>query len=120
MEISIENAGPYTSVRLYGCLDSKGAGSIYDAIVGLGSSGPGKVIVDMAAVTHATRAGSSALLVAAKMLRARTGEKLMIYDASREVAALIEGSGHDHLIEVHSSPKVRSQFATRLNETGVI
>lgn len=120
MEISIENAGPFTSVRLYGSLDSRGAGSIYDAIIGLGSSGPGKVIVNMAAVTQATRAGSSALIVAAKMLRAKTGEKLLIYDASPEVAALVEGSGHDHLIEVHTSTYGLTRGVDHLTETGVI
>ncbi|WP_305985162.1 STAS domain-containing protein [Roseibium sp. MMSF_3544] len=120
MEINTENAGPYTSVRLDGRLDSKGAGSIYDAIIGLGSLGPGKVIVNMAAVTHATRAGSGALIVAAKMLRVRTGEKLLIYNASPQVAALIDGSGHNHLIEVHSSSNVQTHGVTQLNETGVI
>lgn len=120
MEIKIASAGPYTSVKLNGRLDGVGVGSIYDAIIGLGSLGPGKVIVNMAAVTHATRAGSSALIVAAKMLRARTGEKLLIYDASPEVASLFKGSGHNHLIEVHSSSKIQTHGVARLNETGVI
>lgn len=120
MEINIENAGPYTSVKLKGRLNSVGVGSIYDALIGLGSLGPGKVIVNMAAVTHATRAGSSALIVAAKMLRARTGEKLLICNASHQVASLIEGSGHNHLIEVHSSSKVHSHGLAKLSETGVI
>lgn len=120
MEINIEHAGPYTSVRLSGRLDSKGAGSIYDAIIGLGSLGPGKVVVNMAAVTQATRAGSSALIVAAKMLRANTGEKLLIHDASPQVAALVASSGHNHLIEVHSSTNDQTQGVDHLDETGVI
>ena len=119
MQINIENAGPYISVKLDGRLDSKGAGSIYDAIIGLGSLGPGRVIVNMAAVTHATRAGSSALIVAAKILRAKTGEKLLIYDASPQVAALLEGSVHNHLIDVHSRSKMQTHGVAKLNETGV-
>ncbi|MEM1362076.1 MAG: STAS domain-containing protein [Pseudomonadota bacterium] len=111
MNISIENVGPYNSVRLYGRLDSVGAGSIYDAIVGLGSLGPGKVIVNMEAVTQATRAGCRALIVSAKMLHAKTGEKLLIYDASHEFAAILEGAGYDHLIEVQQRSEAQSDIA---------
>lgn len=111
MEISIENAGPYNRVRLYGQLDSKGAGSVYDTIVELGSLGPSKVVVDAAAVTHATRAGCRALIVAAKMHHARTGEKLLIYGASGEMASILGGAGFDHLIEIHQGPHPVAAFA---------
>lgn len=103
MEISIENAGPFNSVRLYGQLDSRGAGSIYDTIVGLGSLGPGKVVVNVGSVTLVTRAGCRALIVAAKMLHSKTGEKLVINDASPEFASVFAGSGFDHLIKVEPS-----------------
>lgn len=111
MEISIENAGPYNSVRLYGQLDSKGAGSIYDTIVRLGALGPGKVVVNAAAVTHATRAGCRALVVAAKMLHTRTGEKLQIDGASAEMVTIIEGAGFDHLITIQQGPDPVAAFA---------
>ncbi|MEM1129943.1 MAG: STAS domain-containing protein [Pseudomonadota bacterium] len=111
MEISIENAGPYNSVRLYGQLDSQGAGSIYDAIVGLGSLGPGKVVVDMGSVTHATRAGCGALFVAAKLLHVRTGHKLFIYNTTCEIARLFESSGYNHMIQVHRRSRIQSAFA---------
>ncbi|MDP5220806.1 STAS domain-containing protein [Ruegeria sp. 2205SS24-7] len=111
MEISIENAGPYNSVRLYGQLDSKGAGSIYDTIVELGSLGPGKVIISVAGVTHATRAGCRALIVAAKMLHARTGEKLLVYDASPELVTILRGAGFDHLIVIYPSQHPLAAFA---------
>lgn len=110
MEISIENAGPYNSVRLYGQLDSKGAGSIYDTIVELGCLGPGKVVVSVAAVTHVTRAGCRALIVAAKMLHARTGEKLLINDASPEMLSILSGAGFDHLILVRPCPHPLAAF----------
>ncbi|MEO0697828.1 MAG: hypothetical protein AAFY84_17225 [Pseudomonadota bacterium] len=111
MEVSIENAGPYNSVRLYGQLDSKGAGSIYDTIVGLGALGPGKVVVNVAAVTHATRAGCRALIVAAKMLHTRTGEKLLIDGASAEMVSILGGAGFDHLIVIHQSSHPVAAFA---------
>jgi len=111
MEISVENAGPYNSVRLYGRLDSKGAGSIYDAIVELGSLGAGKVVVSVAAVTHVTRAGCSALIVAAKMLHARTGERLLINDASPEFVSILSGAGFDHLILIQPASDPLAAFA---------
>ncbi|MEM9229385.1 MAG: hypothetical protein AAGB10_07230 [Pseudomonadota bacterium] len=111
VEISIENAGPYNSVRLYGQLDSKGAGSIYDSIVELGSLGPGKVVVGVAGVTHATRAGCRALIVAAKMLQARTGQKLLIHGASAEMVSILSGAGFDHLIVIHQSSHPLVAFA---------
>lgn len=111
MEISIEYAGPYNSVRLYGQLDSKGAGSIYDMIVELGVLGPGKVVVNAAAVTHATRAGCRALIVAAKLHHARTGEKLLIHGATGEMASILGGAGFDHLIVIHQGPYPVAAFA---------
>ncbi len=111
MEISIENAGPYNSVRLHGQLDSKGAVSIYDTIVELGALGPGKVVVNATTVTHATRAGCRALIVAAKMHHARTGEKLLICGASGEMASILGGAGFDHSIEVHQGPHLVAAFA---------
>ncbi|MEM9573589.1 MAG: STAS domain-containing protein [Pseudomonadota bacterium] len=111
MEISIENAGPYHSVRLCGRLDSKGAGSIYDTIVELGALGPGKVVVNTADVTHATRAGCRALIVAAKLHHARTGEKLLIYGASGEMSSILGGAGFDHLILIHQGPHPVAAFA---------
>ena len=111
MEISIENAGPHNSVRLYGKLDSRGAGAIYDTIVELGSLGPGKVVVNVGSVTHATRAGCRALIVAAKMLHTRTGEKLLIDDATPEIASILNGAGFSHLMQVHLRPEGRVNFA---------
>lgn len=111
MEISIENAGPFNSVRLYGQLDSKGAGSIYDTIVGLGSLGPGKVIVNVGSVTRVTRAGCSALIVAAKLFHTRTGERLHIYEASPAFISVLEGSGCDHFVQIHSTPHFGISFA---------
>ncbi|MEM1131166.1 MAG: STAS domain-containing protein [Pseudomonadota bacterium] len=100
MELSIENAGPYVSVRLYGHLDSRGSGDIYDAVVGLGALGPGHVVLDLEAVTGATRAGCGVIFVAAKMLLVRSGRKLHIYNASPEVADILTKAGFDHLIDV--------------------
>lgn len=100
MEISIENAGPYNSGRL----DSRRAASIYDAVVGLGSLRPGRVVLNLGSVTHATRAGCRAIFVAAKMLHTRTGVKLCIEDASPDMEELLEQAGFDHLITVHRHP----------------
>jgi len=111
VKISIENAGPITRARLYGRLDSKGMGSIYDAIVHLGSLGPGKIIVDLSEADQATRAGTRAFIVAAKMLHTRVGEKLLVHDASPEVAAILESSGYDHLIDVKLRSEVKSDVA---------
>ncbi|MEM1274061.1 MAG: STAS domain-containing protein [Pseudomonadota bacterium] len=111
MEISIENAGPFTRVRLYGRLDGKGMGSIYDTIVGLGSLGPGKLIVNLSDVDQATRAGTRALIIAAKMRHTRIGEKLVIEDASPEIAAVLKGSGVDHFIEVTIRSELQSHVA---------
>lgn len=104
MEISIENAGPYNCVRLYGRLDSRGAASIYDAVVGLGALEPGRVVLNLGAVTHATRAGCSAIFVAAKMLHTRTGAKLCVVDAAPDMERLLERAGFDHLITVQRHP----------------
>lgn len=101
MELTIENAGPYTCVRLYGRLDSRGSASIYDAVVELGSLGPGNVILQMEMVTHATRAGCRAIFVAARMLNARARAPLWICDASPEVQSMLLGAGHDHLLRVN-------------------
>ena len=111
MEISIEDVGPYSSVKLYGRLDSKGAGEIYDTIVELGSLGPGKVVVSVGSVTHATRAGCKALIVAAKLLHTRTGEKLLINDAAPEIASILKGAGFDHLIDVDQGSESGVGFA---------
>ncbi|MEM0946431.1 MAG: STAS domain-containing protein [Pseudomonadota bacterium] len=110
MEISVENAGPYNSVRLYGQLDSCGAGAIYEAIVELGSKGPGRVVVSVAEVTFATRAGCGALFVAAKLLHTRTGERMQITDASPEIASILNGAGFDHLVEVQLRPEAGVAF----------
>ncbi|MEM9708817.1 MAG: hypothetical protein AAF871_08480 [Pseudomonadota bacterium] len=100
MEISIENAGTHVSVRLYGCLDARGAGSIYDAVVGLGSLGPGPVMLDLGQVTSAAQAGTGAIFVAAKMLKTKTGRRHQIRDASQDVAELLAHRGFDHLIDL--------------------
>ncbi|MCY4333458.1 MAG: hypothetical protein OXC60_02135 [Litoreibacter sp.] len=111
MKVSIEKTGPVTRVRLQGRLDSKGMGSVYDSIVNLGSIEPGKVMVYLSEVEQATRAGTKALIVAAKLLHTRTGEKLLVHDASRDIAAILEGSGYDHLFDVKLRCEAQSDVA---------
>ncbi|MEM6467622.1 MAG: STAS domain-containing protein [Pseudomonadota bacterium] len=118
MKLSIEDLGLYKSVKLYGRLDSQSAGPIYDTLVGLGSLGPGKVIVNMSSVTVATRAGCKGLIVAAKMLHARTGQKLSIYGASGQVGTVLDQSGYEHLMEVQRHAAVRPQLAAQKNAVG--
>lgn len=111
MKISIENVGPVTRVRLCGRLDSKGMAAIYESIVDLGSSEPRKVIVDLSEVAQATRAETRALIVAAKMLHTRIGEKLQFHDASPDIAAILKGCGYNHLIDVKLRCEVQSDVA---------
>lgn len=110
MEITIENAGQFSSVRLYGNLDSQGAGSVYDTIVGFGSTGPGHVVLHLGAVTSATRAGCRVIFVAAKLLQVRTGEKMLICDAPPNVAQLLRNAGFAHCIEILETSSEVSQM----------
>lgn len=100
MKIKIEKVGQNKCVRLCGRLDSQGAGSVYDAVVDLGAMSSGRVVLDLGSVTSATRAGCSAIFVAAKLLHFRTGSNLQVCEASPEVGSVLLNAGYAHLIQV--------------------
>ena len=104
MEIDVLSDGTRHCVRLTGALDSLGAACIYDELVSLALRASAPVILEMSAVSDATRAGCGLVFTVARLLHRRTNTKLLIVGAHPSARAILIGSGRDHLIAVHAPP----------------
>ncbi|MEM9269185.1 MAG: STAS domain-containing protein [Pseudomonadota bacterium] len=103
MEIDVLSDGTQHCVRLTGVLDSQGAARIYDELVSLALRASAPVILEMSAVSDATRAGCGLIFTVARLLHRRPNAKLSIVGADPSALAILIGSGRDHLIAVQTS-----------------
>lgn len=97
MEISITLFDEHPLVEISGAVDSKAAGSLYDALTDCVGKAGATLIVDLSHVSHLTHAGTRGLIVAAKLMKSRRGE-MLIRAAAPSTEAFLRSLGFDHLL----------------------
>ena len=100
--IDVTVVGGVCVVRLSGALSGRTAGLLMDALTALVVGQNRNLVVQMAGVVHATRAGLRGLVVAAKLLSV-CRRQMRICDAPEAAANLLHGLGLAHLIVLDDS-----------------
>lgn len=102
MELTLTSRGDLLIVRVYGAVESRTSGKLYDTLAAAFCEGWSKLIVDLSQATELTHAGLRGVIVAARLLRSVRGEMRLCVADDRAQAMLI-GLGFNHLIKCQPS-----------------